>query len=342
MKYSNEQLNLIHLNAVASVDRLKASEADLLVNLQKVRESRAYEFMGYKNIYLYAVHALRLSEGQAYAFTAVAKAAAKLPDLQSAIIEGDISVSMAKRVLPVINESNEEKWVHDLKTKTKREIEKEVARENPRAAVPDQAKYVTEDLMEMRFGISEENYQILLRSQDLCSQAMGRKFSMEETLVHLAREFNKRKDPVEKAQRAQDRTTQTGPRAAEPKAIVSRAAEPEKPKQAHDPGQPSKVLIEQAINQVENLAELLCPGIKSAPNPRLKPAVVYHAVNLRDKGQCQAKLPNGKICGDTQWVDVHHVIEVANGGPTTPQNLITLCKGHHRMWHRQQEERVNH
>jgi hypothetical protein len=332
MKYSNEQLNLIHLNAVASVDRLKASEADLLVNLQKVRESRAYEFMGYKNIYLYAVHALKLSEGQAYAFTAVAKAAAQLPDLQSAIIGGDISVSMAKRVLPVINESNEEKWVHDLKTKTKREIEKEVAKENPRAAVPDQAKYVSEDLMEMRFGISEENYQILLRSQDLCSQAMGRKVSMEETLVHLAREFNKRKDPVEKAERAQERVKQTVPRAAEPK----------KPEQAREPGKAPKAQNEHAINQVKNQAEILCPGINSAPNPRLKPAVVYHAVNLRDKGPCQAKMPNGKICGDAKWVDVHHVIEVANGGLTTPQNLVTFCKGHHRMWHRQQGARVTH
>ena len=309
MKYSNEQLNLIHVNAVAAVDRLKASEADLLVNLQKVRQSRAFEFMGYKNIYLYAVHALKLSEGQAYAFTAVAKAAAQLPELQSAIIEGEISVSMAKRVLPVINESNEEKWVHDLKTKTKREIEKEVAKENPRSAMPDQAKYVTEDLMEMRFGISEENYQILLRSQDLCSQAMGRMVSMEETLVHLACEFNQRKDPVEKAARAQERTK---------KAELTKA---------------TIVQNDHAINKLENQAEVLCLGIKSAPNLRLKPAVVYHAVNLRDKGRCQAKMPNGKICGDAKWIDVHHVIEVADDGPTTPENLITLCRAHHRMWH---------
>jgi hypothetical protein len=51
------------------------------------------------------------------------------------------------------------------------------------------------------------------------------------------------------------------------------------------------------------------------------------------EGRCQAKMPNGKTCGDAKWIDVHHVIEVANGGPTTPENLITLCRAHHRMWH---------
>jgi hypothetical protein len=305
MKYSNEQLNAIHLKTVASVERLKACEADLLLNLQKVRESRAYEFMGYKNVYLYAVHALKLSEGQAYAFTAVAKVAAHLPDLQSAIIDGDVSISMAKRVLPVINETNEEKWVHDLKTKTKREIEKEVAKENPRAAVPEQARYVSEKIIELKVGFSEENFEILKRSQELCAQKLGRMVSLEETIVHLGREFNGKADPVKKAERAHERA------------------------------------VRKKDGKVQLESEILCPGLKTentvvkstSPKPRPKPAVVYHAVNLRDKGRCQAKMPNGKTCGDAKWIDVHHVIEVANGGPTTPENLITLCRAHHRMWH---------
>jgi hypothetical protein len=49
--YSNQALNEIHLAAVASVHKLKSCEADVIVNLQRVRESLAFEYMGYKSLY---------------------------------------------------------------------------------------------------------------------------------------------------------------------------------------------------------------------------------------------------------------------------------------------------
>lgn len=63
-------------------------------------------------------------------------------------------------------------------------------------------------------------------------------------------------------------------------------------------------------------------------------SVAKHAVNRRDRGACQAKLPNGKICGNRRWVHQHHIIPKNEGGPDTPENLITLCSAHHRQWHR--------
>ena len=63
-------------------------------------------------------------------------------------------------------------------------------------------------------------------------------------------------------------------------------------------------------------------------------AATYHAVNARDRGECQAKLPDGNKCGATKWVHFHHKIEVAKGGTNAPENLITLCSAHHRIHHR--------
>lgn len=57
-------------------------------------------------------------------------------------------------------------------------------------------------------------------------------------------------------------------------------------------------------------------------------------VHARDRGRCQAKLPNGKICGGTKWVHQHHITPKSEGGPDTAANLITVCSAHHRQWHR--------
>ncbi len=35
------------------------------------------------------------------------------------------------------------------------------------------------------------------------------------------------------------------------------------------------------------------------------------------------------------WLDVHHKIYIEDGGTDAPENLITLCRGCHRMVHRE-------
>ncbi len=60
---------------------------------------------------------------------------------------------------------------------------------------------------------------------------------------------------------------------------------------------------------------------------RTIPAWLRRLVLARDGG-CQ--FPG---CGRKRWVDVHHVIHWADGGPTDLDNLIALCKAHHRLIH---------
>ncbi len=71
--------------------------------------------------------------------------------------------------------------------------------------------------------------------------------------------------------------------------------------------------------------------IKPKRPPR--PAGVTHSVHARDEGACQEVLPNGERCGSRMWIDIHHIVPVSEGGLDIPENLITLCKPHHRMQH---------
>jgi hypothetical protein len=72
---------------------------------------------------------------------------------------------------------------------------------------------------------------------------------------------------------------------------------------------------------------------EAAKRSRYRPAHVRHEIILRDQGRCVHVNPNGKRCENTRWTDHHHIIEFANGGEHTVENLETLCWGHHRIRH---------
>lgn len=63
------------------------------------------------------------------------------------------------------------------------------------------------------------------------------------------------------------------------------------------------------------------------------PATVKHKVFQRDRGECQARLPNGSRCGEKKWIHLHHIKPQAAGGEHMVENLTTLCSGHHRLLH---------
>ncbi len=66
---------------------------------------------------------------------------------------------------------------------------------------------------------------------------------------------------------------------------------------------------------------------------RATSAQVTHSVNLRDQRQFQYRYPNQQQCQNTRWVESHHQKQVAHGGLSTTDNLITLCSVHHKFQH---------
>ena len=58
-----------------------------------------------------------------------------------------------------------------------------------------------------------------------------------------------------------------------------------------------------------------------------------HLVFQRDQGQCCHRDSNGKICGRSRWIEIHHIRPVELGGLNDIDNLITLCSLHHDLVH---------
>ena len=69
--------------------------------------------------------------------------------------------------------------------------------------------------------------------------------------------------------------------------------------------------------------EVLNVGRRSRTVPRR----IAHALRIRDGG---CRVPS---CGQQRWTDAHHIRHWADGGETSLDNLVTLCRYHHRGLH---------
>lgn len=77
------------------------------------------------------------------------------------------------------------------------------------------------------------------------------------------------------------------------------------------------------VPQLEREGELLGIGRRS----RTVPPAIRRALRHRDGG---CRFPG---CTATRWVDAHHLVHWADGGPTDVTNLVLLCPRHHTAVH---------
>jgi len=286
-------MNKIHEKALEVATRFKQAEADLISVLQEVEMARVFITLGYTSLFNYCVQALGLSEAVAANFITVARKAREVPVLQSAIQAGELSVSKARKIAPILTLANQEEWVEKAKTLSSRKLEEEVARVAPREATPERMKFLAEDRLELRLGISKSLKEKLERVRDLESQRTANPVSIEETLDVLLDVYLESKDPVKRAERVLKK-----------KGVNARAS------------------VTGHTNRV-----------KLSENREPIPASVRHRIQLRDGGQCAHVNASGERCESRRWLDIHHVRPWSEGGGNDLENLMTLCSAHHRIEH---------
>jgi hypothetical protein len=116
-------------------------------------------------------------------------------------MSGAITLSNARRVAAVITPENKQDWFARAETLSSRQLEKEIARVLPSAAVQERACYVSGSRVRLELGLSEEQMLRLRRAQDQVSQSRQRSVNLEETLGELIEFYLSKKCPVERARR---------------------------------------------------------------------------------------------------------------------------------------------
>jgi 5-methylcytosine-specific restriction endonuclease McrA len=191
----------LHSQALSIAARFHKAESELIDILQKIDDQKIFMKLGYSSLFDYAVRALKLSEANAYNFITIARKSKTIPELKIAIASGELTVSKARKITPILTRENSSHWLELARTLSKQELEKAVARVMPQTATSEGAKYVSGNRLELKLGVSEDLLKKLRRAQDLTSQKTRSPASFEETLSEVLEFFLQRNDPVEKAKR---------------------------------------------------------------------------------------------------------------------------------------------
>ena len=347
-------LIVLHQEALQKAKNYQRAEYELLEVIEKVERLKVFRRRGFSSLYEYATRDLKLSEALAYHFISVARKVREVPALGKAIQENTISISKAKKMASVLNLENQEQWLEKAKKLTSRQLEKEVAKENPKAAVPEKASYVSGKRLQLQVGVDEKLMLQLRRVQDLESQRLQRPARIEEALQAMATLYLEKRDPQEKAKRSIARgIKQRTSMREKPKEKKTQAGEKEEGHRLHKgEDKCSKKLKTSQTQQFPGTVKIkVTPSGTEKPAQRNKvrirderfkrekrirqalPAAIQHQVRLRDEGRCTYQDDDGKRCHQRRWLDFHHVVPVAAGGEDRLDNLQLLCRGHHQMIH---------
>src|SRR6185437_10053511 len=98
----NSKISLLHSQALAYAKTYLNAESGLIRVLQEIESCRGYRELGFKSLFEYAVSALGLSESVTYNLITVARKSLEVPMLQKKIEAGEITLSNARKIAPVL------------------------------------------------------------------------------------------------------------------------------------------------------------------------------------------------------------------------------------------------
>jgi 5-methylcytosine-specific restriction endonuclease McrA len=289
--------------AAEIIQHYRSEEQKLISILQQIEAKFVYRELGYSSMYQYCVERHKFSESRAYELIYVSRKCTEVPKLKAAIEAGAVSVSAAKRIGSVVTNENGDLWINQAATLKQKDLERAVATVNPKAAVKEMVKPVAGDRSMLIVGISPALEKKLARVRELVAQSSSKPCDLEQALDQMADLFLERKDPVKRAERITQKKL-----AAEAKANQHVSSKVARPVQ-----KPSPAVARQTRSPI--------------------PAAIRHQVMLRDRGECQGKTPQGTRWGCRQWTDIHHIHPISLGGSNNIDNLLTLCRSHHRLAH---------
>ncbi|MEK7357429.1 MAG: hypothetical protein AAB250_13335 [Bdellovibrionota bacterium] len=200
-----ERAKILHERATKAVKLNVWSEKELVVVFYELDQFGGYRFYGAKNLYQYAMKVHKLTESTALNIINVARKSKHVPAIREAVVDGRLSVSTARKIVPVITKENADAWIELAQTEIVRDVERAVAEAKPELAVRESAKFVAKDRLAVTSSFDEEAYDKMRRVMDLESQRTRKASTQGEALVAALDAYLEKHDPLLKAERARDR-----------------------------------------------------------------------------------------------------------------------------------------
>jgi hypothetical protein len=279
----------------------RSATACLVALLAEVDTRRLYLGEGYSSMFAWCTRALHMSEHAAYARIEAARVARRVPGILERLADGRLSLTTVGLLAPHLTDENCETLLDAAERKSKRDVEHMVASIQPQPDIPASVRalptraVIAVGTLELTMRRAERP-EVDRAAADTASPDTEAAAPAVMTAVRLLRHEVPDGDPA---------------------ALVDRAL----------------TLLVAHAERTKFAATTRKPADRSgtpAAGSRRIPAAVRRAVWARDQGRCAFSGHDGR-CGDTGFLEFHHVVPFAAGGPSTVDNLQLRCRAHNRF-----------
>jgi len=306
-----------------------------------IMDRRLYRMLGYSNMAQYAAAELKFSETRTGDFMRLARKLEQLPAVRKSLAEGDLGYTKVLEIIKVATPVTQDKWVAEAEKTGRRELAKMVKRVRAKAKRrqtggrqgslleenPTEKKLAAEVPVRVGLEMTPEQFarfEALMekaRKAGAVSAGSSRVDILLSGLEELARgTLNYATDCDEMAS---GKSTRRRVFPAPFQIHVHRC--PDCGKSTVQTSRGEIEISKADAERAECDARIKNPGQPNAAT--IPPARRIEALR-RDRFRCRA--PG---CGNSRFLEVHHVKPRSQGGANELENLITLCSGCHRLHH---------
>jgi hypothetical protein len=298
--------------------------ASLIALLAEIDARKLYLAEGFSSLFAYCIDILQLTEHAAYSRIEVARTARMWPVIFELIADGSVTVTSVRLLSASLTEGNHRELLAAAVHKTKREVEKLVAALRPQPPVPSIVRKLPAP-KPVLFPASQPGCTEavtppapVVSSETICEPppAPIQPHRRAAVVAPLAPERYKvqmtvSRETHDKLRRVQDLMRHQVPD-GDLAAVFDRAL----------------TLLLQDLER-RRLADTNRPrpARTATPGSRHVPAAVRREVWKRDGGQC-AFTGNAGRCSERGFLEFHHVVPFADGGPATAANIQLRCRSH--------------
>jgi len=323
---SDEQL-------IAEVEKRAAHErqatADLIASLVEMEGRLLYRGLGFSSMFAYCTQRLHRSEDATCNRLEVARAARQFPMLLDLVVEGSLTLTAARLLAPLLTEDNHATVLAAAAHKSKREVQELIATLRPAPDLPSSVRKLpaarTSAVASASLLVASAAGDAGLTDRADLPTVTATPGSAAPAAVPIAHravvaplaserykiQFTVGRETHDRLRRVQDLLARSVPH-GDLSVIFDRAL---------------MLLLAQLERKTLAKTDRRRTSVKANPAARYIPAAVKRTVWARDEGRC-AFVGSAGRCTATRFLEFHHVVPFAGGGPTEASNLQLRCRTH--------------
>ena len=317
-----------------ATERLAGDErrttVDLLALLAELDTRGLYLGEGYSSLFTYCTQRLHLSESAAYGRITAARAARRFPTLLARLAEGDLTITSVNLLAAHLTDDNYERLLDAARHASRRDVERLVATLQAQPDIPASVRRVRVGVLRVHDSGTNVVQSASLIASPATVPALPERVPAVPPVAVPQRTAPRRSVAPLAADRYLLRVTIDGSTYAK----LERARDLLR----HSiPNGDQAAVLDRALTVLVDQLERRKAGRVSRPlahrtpakavRGRHVPAAVKRDAWSRDQGRCAFVGPHGR-CGETGFLEYHHVLPFAEGGPTGSANLELRCRAH--------------